>query len=385
VPEIAADQSMNSRTSPSPARVAICTVGELFGGVERHVLTLLDALRSRGIEPCVFVFHEGELAMQARASGVAVEVLPSRNAALFASARRLATQLARCNVHVVHVHGYKAAVACALARLRYRFAVVKTEHGLPERMDSRPLQGVRERAYRLIDAIACRASQATVVYVTHELCSHYRFVHAGLKHEVIPNGISPPERSALGCPDALAKPGFHVVIAGRLDSVKGHGAAIAALASPALARDVHLHVLGTGPLERALRDQAAEHGLADRVHFHGFRRDVYGWFAHCDVVVMPSLHEGLPYTLLEAMAMGCTIVASRVGGLAEVLDSNCALLVAPGDVPALGTALARLRDDAALGARLGTAAQQLQATRYSLAAMVDRYVRAYADARTRTS
>jgi glycosyltransferase involved in cell wall biosynthesis len=114
------------------------------------------------------------------------------------------------------------------------------------------------------------------------------------------------------------------------------------------------------------------------VHFLGFRRNVYDFIAHCDALLMPSLHEGLPYTLLEGMALGTPIIASRVGGLAEVLqDEITALLVPPSDVGSLAHAILRLHDSPALRLDLGAQAQRVQQARYSLKAMTESYLGIY--------
>jgi glycosyltransferase involved in cell wall biosynthesis len=114
------------------------------------------------------------------------------------------------------------------------------------------------------------------------------------------------------------------------------------------------------------------------VHFHGFRRDAHNFIAHCDALLMPSLHEGLPYTLLEAMALGTPVIASRVGGLAETIqDGATGLLVPPGSATGLAEAIGKLIADPALRARLGDAARRLQRASYSLEAMASSYLDVY--------
>jgi glycosyltransferase involved in cell wall biosynthesis len=93
---------------------------------------------------------------------------------------------------------------------------------------------------------------------------------------------------------------------------------------------------------------------------------------------MPSLHEGLPYTLLEAMALGKPVIASRVGGLAEVIeDGITGILVQPGDPVALADAIQRLVAAPSLRMRLGEEAQRVQRARYSLEAMTSSYLQLY--------
>ena len=302
---------------------------------------------------------------------------------LFATARHLARILEQRKIHVVHVHGYKATVFCALARHWYPFAIVKTEHGLPEATAGRPISALRDRLYHLFDSMATRIAGATICYVTEDLMAHYRLAHSGLRVMVIPNGIADIDRRRLPRPPEFGGDWFNLVIVGRLDTVKGHHLAIEAAAAKGLAKDLHLHIVGTGPSELKLRALAEARGIADRVHFPGFRRNVYDYIAHCHALLMPSLHEGLPYTLLEAMGLGTPIIASRVGGLAEVLrDEVTALLVPPGDTAALGQAIVRLRDDPELRRRLGGNAQHLQQTQYSLQAMADSYLSVYRELTT---
>jgi glycosyltransferase involved in cell wall biosynthesis len=117
------------------------------------------------------------------------------------------------------------------------------------------------------------------------------------------------------------------------------------------------------------------------VQIQGFRRNVYDYIAHCDVLLMPSLHEGLPYTLLEAMALGIPVIASRVGGLAEVIqDGATGLLITPGNVSVLADAIRRLIADPSLRARLGDEALRLQRAKYSLEAMASSYLNVYREA-----
>jgi len=364
-------------TPATPRCVAICTVGELFGGVERHVLGMLSMLQARGINTLLILFHNSELAAQARDLGVELVILPRSNRSLLATSKHLANILERRDIRMVHVHGYKAMVFCAMAHRWHRFELVKTEHGLPEKTAGNPLEALRSHLFYLFDAAATRFSNATVCCVTNELIAQHR---CGSKRPIrmIPNGISSMDRYALPRP-AEFRPGcFNLATVGRLEPVKAVHVAIDALCTQGMPEDVHLHVVGTGPCEAELRARAKANGVAGRVHFLGFRRDAYSFIAHCDILVMPSLHEGLPYTLLEAMAFGTPVIASHVGGLAEVIQNQVTgLLVAPGDAAVLAGAIRRLIDEPSLRARLGEQAQRLQRAKYSLEAMADSYLEIY--------
>lgn len=358
--------------------LAICTVGELFGGVERHVLGMLAGLRSAGHIAHLIVFHDGELAAQARAQGDMPVVLPGSNRSLLSTARQLAQLLADRHVSLVHVHGYKAAVFCAIARLWRRFALVKTEHGMPEPMAGGLLSTLHDRAYHRLDALAMRSTSAAICYVTRDLEVIRRQTHAGMRTAIVPNGIAPMRVTDYPRPPEYEHNRLNAVIVGRLERVKGHQFAIEALAADSRLRAVDLQIIGCGPTDAELRALASERQLSDQIHFLGFRRNVYDYIAHCDALLMPSLHEGLPYTLLEAMALGRPIIASRVGGLAEVLeDGRSALLVPPGDVPALASALLHLTGNSTLQDSLGANARSVQLEHYSLATMTRTYLSIY--------
>src|SRR2546422_11645858 len=111
------------------------------------------------------------------------------NRFLFSSSRRLAGILERRDMRIVHAHGYKAMVFCAIARRMHRFALVKTEHGLPEKTLGKPIDALRGHFYHLFDAAATRLSNATVCCVTTEFLAQ----HSGRstrRHRLIPNGVS---------------------------------------------------------------------------------------------------------------------------------------------------------------------------------------------------
>jgi glycosyltransferase involved in cell wall biosynthesis len=367
-----------THVAPFSEGVAICSVGELFGGVERHILGLLGGLQLHGIETLLVLFHDGELAAQARAQGFEPIILPNRNRSIWAISQILASILRQRQIRIVHVHGYKATVFCALARFWYRFAMVKTEHGLPEPMTGRPLRALRDRLYHFLETTATCMTAATICYVTEELRVHHARAHAGLQSTVIPNGIVNMDRAQFKRPPELRENWFNLAIVGRLDTVKGHYVAIEALATPSVPPDAHLQIIGVGPMESRLRELVEVRGVADRVHFLGFRRNIYDYLAHCDVLLMPSLHEGLPYTLLEAMALGTPIIASRVGGLAEILrDGITGQLTPPGDPISITRAIVEFQRDSEYRRRLGKNAQHLQRVMYSAGTMASCYEAIY--------
>src|SRR5262245_17922512 len=211
--------------------LAICTVGELFGGVERHVLEMSSALQARGITTLLILFHNSELAERAREQGLEPLILPDRNLSLFATSRQLADALDRRGIRIVHAHGYKAMVFCAVARRWHRFALVKTEHGLPEQSPGGSISALRSGLYHLLDRAATSLANPAVCYVTADLVAHGRDKRAARRPRVIPNGVSAMDRHRLPRPPEYRPDGLNLAVVGRLEPVKAFHLAIEALSA----------------------------------------------------------------------------------------------------------------------------------------------------------
>ena len=202
---------------------------------------------------------------------------------------------------------------------------------------------------------------------------------------VVPNGIVPPasgSRDAIRRELHLSEDELLIVAVGNLYPVKGHAVLIRALASlgdAGLPR-WRLALAGRGSEAEPLAKLAAEQGLEQRVHLLGFRADVPDILAAADVWAMPSLSEGLPLALLEAMFAGKAIAASTVGGIPEAVTSEeHGLLVPPQDAAALAGALGRLLRCPDLRAKLGAAARRRAVEEFSVTHMTDLYERLYGE------
>jgi glycosyltransferase involved in cell wall biosynthesis len=183
----------------------------------------------------------------------------------------------------------------------------------------------------------------------------------GFDYEVIHNGTDLAEADAATPAADLEKPAGEVWIAyvGRLESVKGYDFLLRAVAE-VHARHPHVRTFFVGAGEP--KGVAVPSG----VRFLGFRRDVYAVLKRMDIFCLPSLSEGLPNALMEAMSVGLACVASRVGGVVHLLeDEKNGVSLKPGDVPGLTAALERLITDAAVRERLGGAARGTVDARFS--------------------
>jgi len=265
----------------------------------------------------------------------------------------------RRQTRILHVHGYASADFGRLAARATGTALVLHEHFADPRMPS--YQGWADRVLARWTDRAIAVSGSTRDFLVSE-----RRVPAD-RVRVIWNG-APLAEFAPATPDqtrktraALALPPDALVIGtvGRLNEQKGHryliDAAPAVLARHPKARFL---IVGDGDLIDSLRGQARALGLGDHVLFAGHRTDVRELLSAMDVLCLPSLYEGTPLALFEAMAAARAIVASAVDGCAEVLmDGVTGLLVPPRDSAALSNALIRVLADPLLLARLAVAAQ----------------------------
>jgi len=138
---------------------------------------------------------------------------------------------------------------------------------------------------------------------------------------------------------------------------KRHADALAALKK--LNRtDVHLALAGTGPGEAAIRDLSRKLGLESQVHMLGYRRDIPQLLAASNGFLLPSEREGLPRSMLEAMALGVPLIGTDIRGVRDLLAHGAGLRVPVGDVSALANAMAVLANDSAKGRAMGDAARK---------------------------
>ena len=374
------ERSASFGTAPGPAlRVAICAAGEIWGGVERFIVTISAGLRDVGIDPLVVLFHDGFVAETLRREGIDVETLArfsKYDPRLIARLRRL---LRERSINILHLHGYKASIVGSLAAATLRIKTVKTEHGCLE-----PLPGwaalpthSRMAANTIIDRAVSRCFVDGVVFVSRDIQQRLGRGGERVPQHVIYNGIPPITPSPAVQARAAGKNGtFDVGIVGRIDKVKGHDVLFRALVHLKHLDRLRVHVFGTGPLEGECRDLCRTLQLDDTVQFHGFEPAIHDRMATLDLVVMPSRHEGLPYALLEAMYLKVPVVASGVGGLREVLErQRCGVLVEPNQPERLAAAIERLYQDAPLRACLAQRAFNVVRRDF----LIDNMVRQYSD------
>jgi starch synthase (maltosyl-transferring) len=199
----------------------------------------------------------------------------------------------------------------------------------------------------------------------------------------IPNGVDPTEipqgpidiRAELKLPDSCPL----VVTVGRLTKQKGLCFLIEAAGRILKAQpDAHFLIIGKGELERPLKRQAARRGVAANVHFLGWRPDAWGVVASADLFVLPSLWEGMPNALLEAMASGVPVVATQVAGSSEIIESGkLGVLVPPCHERILAQAILGLLSNPDRARQLGAAGQQHVLQNFAVERMVAAHEKLY--------
>ena len=359
----------------TPLRIALMLECDGPGGAELMMLDLATELRSRGhaVLPIGLANGTGWLGARFEAADFTQASFELRRPIDFAAVRQLTSLLTDFGANVVHSHEFTMAVYGAAAARRANARHVITMHG------GLYYAGALRR--RLAMRWAARRSDALVgvsVATATELQRTLGVTPPRL--QIVPNGIPlrTGARDRVRIELSIAPAELLIVAVGNLYPVKGHAVLLDALATLRDHRGWSLAIAGRGEEEAALRARAAAAGIAERVHILGFRNDIPDILAAGDIFAMPSLSEGLPLALVEAMSFGLPIVVSRVGGIPEVVTDNVhALLVPPSDVGALAAALRALIGDPARRSRLGDSARTRARRDYAIATMADRYERLY--------
>jgi glycosyltransferase involved in cell wall biosynthesis len=327
------------------------------GGAERMLLDLSRHLGSE-YEVEVGLLKSGWLEAQVMALGLPCSAIRAHGAGDVGVVAGLLEVVRVRQMSLIHAHEfYMASVGAVVARLA-GIPLVVTVHG----KSYYPAKRRRRLLYRLI---AAQASQ--IVAVSRDLAAFFCRTTGTqtTRVKVVYNGIDIESLAKLprdrGLPGSVGIPLDAPVIGtvGNLYPVKGQADLLRAMAA-VIARQplAHLVVLGRGALHDRLSAQAHELGIGHRVHLLGHREDVPRWVAAMDVFVLPSLSEGLPLSLLEAMAAARPVVATAVGGVPEVVQAGVTgFMVPPGSPVKLATRILTLLEDRALSAAIGAAAQ----------------------------
>jgi glycosyltransferase involved in cell wall biosynthesis len=371
-----------------------------LGGTERQVMNL-----AAGLDPERFDLHiacngkVGELLGEATALGVPVTEYAIKSLYNFGSMKarlRFARNLRERSIEIVHSYGfYSNLFAIPAARLAGVPVVIASIRDCGETLT--PTQKRVQRFFcSMADCILANAEGVRRWLI--------REGYPACKIQVIRNGIVGPAPMAARCDGGWLRQEFGlasdtrlIAVCSRLNAMKGleyflDAAAVVGRLRP----DVRFLIVGgnghksDGTYQAELERYAASRGLETRVIFTGFRTDVARMLPEIDISVLPSLSEGLSNSLLEAMAAGVPVIATRVGGTPELVeDGTTGLLVPPRDSGALSQSMTLLLDNPQTARRIGAAGRSHVLSRFSIDKMVQDtqalYVKLLSASRARVS
>lgn len=353
----------------------------LGGGTLAHLRTLVPSIAALGVDVCVLC-PSAEVASSFQRSGVDSRVMPLRHKFDLAGALQMSPSLRHADI--VHTNDRRAGLLARPLARALGARSIHTLHGVPEEIAARvgradaPLPpGVsragaawRQHAYLRIEATLARLG--LVVTPSHTMASFLR--GSGLpstRLRVIPHIIA--------VRDATRRPrGPRVVlgVAAQLEYWKGIDVLLAACR--AVTDPVQLEIFGDGSLRRRLEAEAATLDLP--VRFHGQVHDMHSHLHELDMFVLPSRAENLPVAILEAMAHGLPVIATRVGGVAElVLDGETGLLIEPEDPGGLARAITALAQQPERAEQMGRRGAQRAAAEFNATMLAPRMVQLYDD------
>ena len=361
------------------------------GGAEVLALGLAERLGSSNRFVFVCLDELGMLGETLRREGRTVHVLHRRPGLDWSSLWRFREIWRSERVDLIHAHQHTPFFYAALSRLgRGTPPILFTEHGrhhpdhpgLKRRVANRLVLRPRDRVVAVGEAV-----RGALIHNEGLPADRVSVIYNGIPIERFDRAFSLEERAEARREMGVEPDGQALVQVARLDYLKDHATALRALR-----RLIHrlpgarLILVGEGPEEPAIRALTAELGLEGRVRMLGLRKDVPRLLAAADIALLTSISEGIPLTLIEAMAAGLPVVSTNVGGVAEiVVDRQTGLLAPSGDDAALAEAIALLVGNAEARRRLGALGRERARELFSVHRMHAEYHKHYGnmiDART---
>lgn len=369
----------------SVIKVCHVAMGDLWAGAEVQLLALMKYLiRLPGFEWSVILFNEGKLADELRKLPVLFTVIPEKDHSPITIAYRLAKMFHQIGPDIVHTHKYKDSILGSIvARCMGVPHVVRVVHGMPEPF--RGLKNLKMAGYtladrfvtsRLIDRVVAVSSDIEKVLAQTYGADRVVCVHNGIDLEAVHVTMQRSEkRKEWQIDDTTVLIGT----VGRLVPVKGHAILLEALRILRnLNQNVTLIFVGDGPLRGHLEAEVKRLGLKQSVRFAGHQEQSYDFINMMDIFVLPSLHEGIPMVLLEALALKRPIIASRVGGIPEVVShGQSGMLVSPANADELAAGLRDMVQDRAKATAFGIAGRSQVEQEFNASIMANRTATMY--------
>ena len=350
------------------------------GGAERVAVHIVRGLNSRRYEPAVISFTGRlgcDLDYLLEDAGIEVRYLGKRPGFDYRMYYRLPPVLNELKPDIVHTHLHVFRYALPFLPLRKKASVLHTVHNLAEREIEPPLRWLQRYALK---------HGVVPVAVAEEVADSLRRLYGIQRCRVIANGIPTDGYAKPQIPrkEWRAREGFGekdvlFVCVARFSTQKNHALLLNAFArGPACDPNAHLVLVGEGILQKSLETQAKSLGIDRQAHFLGLRTEIPDVLGAMDVFVLSSDYEGNPLSVMEAMAAGLPIVSTAAGGVPNLLENGKeGLIVQPGDVDGLSSAMTFLSGNRELRQFLGGAAARRAKEKFDVSKMVQAYEELY--------
>ena len=343
------------------------------GGGESHLISLIENLDRLQFDPIVLSFSDGPMIDRLHALGVENYVIPTEKAFDFAVFKKVRSLLEENAIDVIHAHGTRAFTNVIWAARVLRIPVVYTVHGWSFHDDQNSIvKLIRVWSERFL---VRQAQQTISVSLSDQLTGKKRF--GTFDSIIINNGIDLEKfNKNLPTKDIRAEYGIEkeALVIGYILRITHQKNPIGMVEAFCQAlkqfKDMRLLMIGEGDMKAQVLSRVKELGIEKYVHFDNFRQDVPDILKAIDIYCLPSLWEGLPIGLLEAMAMGKAVIATNVNGSREmVVHGENGLLIEPKDTSALADAIVQLHQQPALREKLQTQARRTVDERYNAKCM----------------
>lgn len=351
-----------------------------FFGAENVLLNLAESFEKKGNEVIVCAFNDlrnphTEIVDKAKSMGLMTITLDSKGRFDFSLIKKLQDVLIGNNIDIIHTHNYKSNIIGALAVKKLNIPIVSTAHGFTDAT-------TRISVYELLDRFFLKHYFNGVAVMSQKMLPRID----ENKKKVIPNGINvfnyktySEMRNQVRNKYHINNDEFLVGTIGRLSKEKNQAYLLKAICKVIEKNsNVKVLVVGDGPQLGHLRKTAEKLGLADRIVFTGIIKDIIPVYQALDIFVLPSLTEGVPMTILEAMASKVPVIATNVGGVPDIIKSEeIGVLCDVNHIEQLSDAIAVLINDNAKREFLKNYAWNYVNDHYSLEKMYEAYDELY--------
>lgn len=359
-------------------RILFVSTSSTIGGAEKTLLTLATRLDKSKyqIAGAVSIKPKGEIARQLENGGISVDSLETESIPGPRTIKQLEELVERTRPDVVHALMYKAIQLCRFVKRRgHEFRLISSPR-VHYRSRSLPSLWL-DRFLRRYDDLLISESTASSRFLIEHLgydAARVTTIHNGVEAPIMKVGARDAVRQEI----QVRSDEILLGAVGRLDEQKGYPYLLEAVAKLRVLHPVRAVIIGEGPLEDKLRHIAEELCVSEHVKFLPPQPEIGRWYAAMDIFVLPSLWEGLPNAVLEAMSLGLPVVATRVDGVPEAVeDKSSGVLCEPGDSQSLFDAIQELIVKPALRHELGETGRRRAAENFKLADMIAAYETAY--------